>query len=61
VRRLLVVEDDKDIALVLRMLLTRAGHEVVHASDGRSGLREAYSARPDLVILDIGLPIMDGW
>ncbi|MDT4986944.1 MAG: hypothetical protein QOI74_1038 [Micromonosporaceae bacterium] len=59
--RLLVVEDDPDIALALRLLLTRAGHQVAHAKDGRAGLRDAYSERPELVILDIGLPGMDGW
>jgi DNA-binding response OmpR family regulator len=61
VSRLLVVEDDPDIALALRLLLTRAGHQVAHAKDGRTGLRDAYSERPELVILDIGLPGMDGW
>ena len=59
--RLLVVEDDPDIALALRLLFTRAGHVVAHAEDGRSGLREAYTERPDLVVLDVGLPEMDGW
>ena len=59
--RLLVVEDDPDIALALRLLLTRAGHQVAHAKDGRAGLRDAYTERPELVILDIGLPGMDGW
>ena len=59
--RLLVVEDDPDIALALRLLFTRAGHEVAHAKDGRTGLREAYAERPDLVVLDVGLPEMDGW
>ena len=59
--RLLVVEDDPDIALALRLLLTRAGHQVAQAKDGRSGLRDAYTDRPELVILDIGLPGMDGW
>jgi DNA-binding response OmpR family regulator len=61
VGRLLIVEDDPDIALALRLLLTRAGHQVAHAKDGRTGLRDAYTERPDLVILDIGLPGMDGW
>jgi DNA-binding response OmpR family regulator len=61
VSRLLVVEDDPDIALALRLLLSRAGHQVAHAKDGRAGLRDAYTERPDLVILDIGLPGMDGW
>ena len=59
--RLLVVEDDPDITLALRLLFTRAGYEVAHAGNGRAGLREAYSERPDLVVLDVGLPEMDGW
>ncbi|MEN3309570.1 MAG: hypothetical protein V7603_5772 [Micromonosporaceae bacterium] len=59
--RLLMVEDDPDITLALRLLFTRAGYEVNHAGDGRSGLREAYASHPDLVVLDVGLPEMDGW
>lgn len=59
--RLLVVEDEPDIAMVLRMLLERAGHEVGHAGDGRQGLRMLHEKRPDLVLLDIGLPVLDGW
>ncbi len=59
--RLLVVEDDPDISLALRLLFTRAGYEVVVAKDGRAGLREAYAEHPDLVILDVGLPELDGW
>jgi DNA-binding response OmpR family regulator len=61
VSRLLMVEDDPDITLALRLLFTRAGYEVSHAGDGRSGLREAYASHPDLVVLDVGLPEMDGW
>jgi signal transduction histidine kinase/CheY-like chemotaxis protein len=59
--RLLVVEDDKDIALALRLLLSRSGYSVEHAADGRTGLRLVYELRPDLLVLDIGLPTMDGW
>ena len=59
--RLLVVEDDPDISLALRLLFTRAGYEVKQATDGRSGLKEAYVEHPDLVVLDVGLPEMDGW
>jgi DNA-binding response OmpR family regulator len=59
--RLLVVEDDPDIALALRLLFSRAGYEVAHAGDGRTGLKEAYAEHPDLVVLDVGLPEMDGW
>jgi DNA-binding response OmpR family regulator len=58
---LLVVDDDSDIALALRLLFANAGYEVVSASDGRSALRQAHATRPDLVVLDIGLPEMDGW
>ncbi|GAA3871850.1 response regulator transcription factor [Saccharothrix violaceirubra] len=57
----LVVEDEPDIAMVLRVLLTRAGHEVLLAGDGKSGLRLVHETRPELVLLDIGLPAMDGW
>ncbi|MFV0462376.1 MAG: response regulator transcription factor [Nostocoides sp.] len=59
--RLLVVEDDADIALALRTLLVRAGHEVAEAADGALGLRRLHERHPDLVILDLGLPVMDGW
>jgi DNA-binding response OmpR family regulator len=59
--RLLVVEDDPDIALALRLLFSRAGYEVAYAGDGRTGLKEAYAEHPDLVVLDVGLPEMDGW
>ncbi len=59
--RVLVVEDDQDIATALRLLLNRSGHDVEHARDGRTGLRLLHSGRPELVVLDIGLPVMDGW
>jgi DNA-binding response OmpR family regulator len=59
--KVLLIEDDGDIAFGVRVLLERAGLVVTHAPDGVTGLRTFHSARPDLVILDIGLPIMDGW
>jgi DNA-binding response OmpR family regulator len=59
--RILVVDDDDDIRGLLRALLERAGHEVSEASDGRAGLRELYSGSPDLIILDITMPGLDGW
>jgi DNA-binding response OmpR family regulator len=57
----LVVEDDQDIALGIRTVLTRGGFDVSSAADGKQGLRAFHAARPDLVILDIGLPALDGW
>jgi DNA-binding response OmpR family regulator len=59
--RILVVDDDHDIRGLLRALLERAGHEVSDAPDGRAGLRELYAASPDLVILDVAMPGLDGW
>ncbi len=55
------IEDDEDIARVVRTLLERAGYRVVSVGDGREGLRLFHDERPDLVILDLGLPTLDGW
>src|SRR5438128_6199738 len=59
--RILVVDDDDDIRGLVRVLLERAGHEVFDAKDGRAGLRELYAGSPDLVILDVAMPGLDGW
>jgi DNA-binding response OmpR family regulator len=59
--RILVVDDDDDIRGLLRTLLERAGHEVIAAPDGRAGLRELFADSPDLVILDVAMPVLDGW
>jgi len=57
----LVIEDDEDIGLALSTLLGRAGYEVVVAADGLEGLRRFHAISPHVVILDIGLPSLDGW
>jgi DNA-binding response OmpR family regulator len=59
--RVLVIEDDADIALGVRTVLGRSGFSVTAAAEGREGLRVFHSERPDIVILDVGLPEMDGW
>ena len=59
--RILVIDDSADLALVMRMQLQRAGHEVITAENGRRGLRTFYETRPDLVVLDIRMPELDGW
>ena len=59
--RVLVIEDDPDIALGIKTVLGRDGFEVTTAADGRDGLRAFHSAPPGLVVLDIGMPGMDGW
>jgi DNA-binding response OmpR family regulator len=58
--RVLVVEDDDDIAQVLQRLLRTEGYEVRTAGDGNDALDEAKQFLPDLVILDLGLPGLDG-
>jgi DNA-binding response OmpR family regulator len=57
----LVVEDDYDIGLALSTLLDRAGYDVIVAADGLEGLRRFHAMMPSLVILDVGLPSLDGW
>jgi DNA-binding response OmpR family regulator len=59
--RILVVDDDPSTRDLLRGMLERAGHEVREAGDGRAGLRDLYAATPDLVVLDINMPELDGW
>ena len=59
--RVLVVDDDDDIRSLVRTLLERAGAIVFEAPDGREGLREFHAQRPDLVILDVSMPELDGW
>ncbi|HMD46376.1 MAG TPA: response regulator transcription factor [Acidimicrobiales bacterium] len=59
--RILIVEDDLDIWRSLQILLERAGFAVVPAADGIEGLRRFHEERPGLVVLDVGLPGLDGW
>ncbi len=59
--RILVVDDEEDIRGLVRALLERAGHQVSEAPNGRAGLRELYAAPPDLVVLDVTMPDLDGW
>jgi two-component system KDP operon response regulator KdpE len=60
VSRVLVVDDDPQLSRALRITLRAAGYEVVNAADGRTALHEAAAEHPDLVILDLGLPDLDG-
>jgi two-component system CheB/CheR fusion protein len=60
-RRVLVVEDNVDAAETLRDVLLTWDHEVEVAHDGREGVEKAQAFRPDVVLCDIGLPVMDGY
>jgi CheY-like chemotaxis protein len=59
--KILVVEDSPDIRALVRLLLESAGHDVITANDGREGVESARRERPDLVLMDLSLPILSGW
>jgi CheY-like chemotaxis protein len=57
----LVIEDDPDMRGLLVLMLEDQGHHVLAASDGREGLEVAERLKPDLILLDMKMPVMDGW
>ena len=57
----LVVDDDGDVRALVVELLTRSGYDVSEAPNGREALKLLYEQRPDLVLLDISMPELDGW
>jgi two-component system, cell cycle response regulator DivK len=59
--RILLVEDNELNRDMLSRRLTRKGYEVLMAEDGASGVALALSERPDLILMDISLPVLDGW
>jgi len=60
-KRILVIEDQEDNRQILRDLLTSADFEVIEAADGEAGLAAAAVHRPDLILMDIQLPMLDGY
>jgi two-component system KDP operon response regulator KdpE len=59
--RILVVEDEPEFSDLLALWITRAGYEAVTAASGAEALKQFYERHPDLVILDVSLPGLDGW
>ena len=59
--RVLVIDDDATLAKALRLYFGKMGYQVFVAGDGVEGLRQVFDARPDVIILDIMMPNMDGW
>jgi CheY-like chemotaxis protein len=59
--RILVVEDDANNQELVTRFLKRQGHEVLLAEDGLAGVKAAEEQLPDLILMDLGLPVMDGW
>lgn len=60
-KRILVVEDTEDNRKIVRDLLTSVGYELIEAVDGGEGVAMAQSERPDLILMDIQLPVIDGY
>ena len=59
--RILYVEDNEDNVYMLSQRLKKHGFEVIVASDGEQGIETARRERPDLILMDLGLPSLDGW
>ena len=59
--RILYVEDNEDNVFMLKNRLARAGHTVIIATDGAQGVAMALSERPDMILMDLSLPVLDGW
>ena len=57
----LVVDDERDVQALVRLVLERQGYDVDAASDGREALEKIGLRRPDLVVLDLMMPEIDGW
>jgi len=60
-KRILIVEDQEDNRTILRDVLSTVGYELIEALNGKDGVRLAQSERPDLILMDIQLPEMDGY
>jgi len=60
-KKILLVDDEEDVLRTVGFRLQSSGYEVITASDGMEGLEKAHSEKPDLVILDLMLPKMDGY
>jgi len=60
-RKILAVDDEKHIVRLVQVNLERAGYEVITANDGREALQKVKDEKPDLVVLDVMMPYMDGF
>jgi two-component system cell cycle response regulator DivK len=59
--RVLIVEDQEDNRAILRDLLSKSGYDLIEATNGEEGVALALSQRPDLILMDVQLPIIDGY
>lgn len=61
VKTVLLVEDNEDNLLVYRTILEHVGYSVIEARDGEQGLESARASHPDIILMDISIPKLDGW
>jgi len=61
VKTVLLVEDNEDNLLVYRTILEHVGYRVIEARDGEEGIECAHSSHPDIILMDISIPKIDGW
>ena len=60
-KRILIIEDQEDNRAIMRDVLSTAGYALIEAVDGEQGVKLARSERPDLILMDIQLPLLDGY
>ena len=60
-KKILLIEDEPDQRMMVEIRLEAAGYEIIAAADGEEGLKKAYEGKPDLILLDIVMPKMDGY
>lgn len=60
-RRVIYIEDEQEMVDLVRLILSRKGYEVIGSNGGRDGLEKVRQELPDLVLLDLMMPDMDGW
>jgi two-component system cell cycle response regulator DivK len=60
-KKVLVVEDNEQNLYLMRSILKKMGHQVIEARDGDAGVKRAIEEKPDLILMDIQLPILDGY
>ena len=60
-KKILIVEDEANIRELLRLYLEREGYTVIEAENGVEGIKKWKSEKPDMLLLDVMMPVMDGW
>jgi len=60
-KKVLIIEDNEKNLYLLRFLIENLGHQVIDARDGKSGVNIAINEKPDVILMDIQLPVMDGY